>query len=143
MKRFLLIVSLLVASVSASAMGFRSLDLKANLRSDFGVGVGMSFNLPANFKFAPSFNYYFDSGNAFTIDADFRYRFDLPKSFSIYPLAGPLYFHCKDHNNIGLNVGAGFSYDINDAWSVGAEAKYQYVNHFDDFYLSLGVSYLF
>ena len=83
MKRFLLIVSLLVASVSASAMGFRSLDLKANLRSDFGVGVGMSFNLPANFEFAPSFNYYFDSGNAFTVDADFRYRFDLPKSFSI------------------------------------------------------------
>ena len=82
MKRFLLIVSLLVASVSASAMGFRSLDLKANLRSDFGLGVGMSFNLPANFEFAPSFNYYFDSGNAFTIDADFRYRFDLPKSFS-------------------------------------------------------------
>lgn len=143
MKKLFITAILAISALSASAMGIRSLDMKANLREDFGLGLGMTFNLPAKFEFAPSLNYYFNSANTLTIDADFRYRFDLPRDFSLYPVLGPVYFHCDGYNKIGLNIGLGFNYNINDNWAVGAEAKYQYVNHWDDLYLTIGASYLF
>lgn len=124
----------------------KSLDMKANLRGDFGIGLGVTAQLPLKFEFAPSLNYYFNDGNTLTIDADFRYRFDLPRNFSIYPVAGLVYFHCNPHhaiNKIGLNIGAGFAYDINPSWAVGAELKYQYVDNWDDAYLNIGASYKF
>lgn len=124
------------------------MDMKANLRSDFGLGLGVTTELPLNFEFAPSLNYFFGDENALTIDADFRYRFELPKNFSIYPVVGLAYFHCNPDwhdaiNKIGLNIGAGFSYDINAHWAVGAELKYQYVDDWDDAFLTLGASYKF
>lgn len=148
MKKILIAATLCLSAITASAGGLKSVDMKANLRSDFGLGVGITTQLPLNFEFAPSLNYYFSGDNTFTIDADFRYRFELPRNFSIYPTVGLIYFHTKpDHhdgiNKIGLNIGGGFSYDINSSWAVGAEVKYQYVNHWDDVYLTLGASYKF
>lgn len=140
-----LFVSALVAlsAVSASASGLGSVDMKANLRSDFGLGAGVTFLLPKNFEVAPSLNYYFNDSHTLTIDGDFRYRFDLPRNFSVYPLAGPVYFHADDVNKIGLNLGGGFGYDINSKWRIGAELKYQFVDHWDDLYLTIGASYKF
>ena len=148
MKKFLVMMILGISAATASAGGLRSVDLKANLRSDFGLGVGITAELPMNFEFAPSLNYYFDDENVLTINADFRYRFDLPRNFSIYPVVGLVYFHCNPDwhdgiNKIGLNIGAGFAYDINSHWAIGAELKYQYVDDWDDAYFNLGVSYKF
>ena len=115
MKKFLLIAVLCISTISAYASGLRSVDMRANLRSDLGLGIGLTF--------------------------------DLPRNFSIYPLAGILFFHTNHHdhgcNKVGLNIGGGFGYDINSNWNIGLEVKYQYVNDWDDVYLSLGVSYLF
>lgn len=147
MKKFLLIAVLCISTISAYASGLRSFDMRANLRSDLGLGIGLTFDLPKGFEAAPSLNYYFNGDNTLTIDGDFRYRFDLPRNFSIYPLAGILFFHTNHHdhgcNKVGLNIGGGFGYDINSNWNIGLEVKYQYVNDWDDVYLSLGVSYLF
>ncbi len=143
MRKFLILFLIAMTTGIASAEGLKSLDLKANLRSDFGLGVGVTLELPKNFEIAPSFNYYFNSNNTLTLDGDVRYRFDLPRNFSIYPLIGLLYLHCEDVDKIGFNIGGGFNYDINSAWAIGVEVKYQYVDNFDDTYFALGVSYKF
>lgn len=144
MKKLFAIALLAASSAfAANASGFRSFDMKGNLRGDFGLGLGMTFQLPKGFEAAPSLNYYFNDAHTFTIDGDFRYRFDLPRNFSIYPLAGPVFFHCDDVNKLGLNIGGGFAYDINSAWAIGMELKYQYVGDWDDVYFTLGVSYKF
>lgn len=80
MKKILLLVILSISAFAANAGGVRSLDLKANLRHDFGLGVGVTFQLPKNFEIAPSLNFYFNDGNMLTTDLDFRYRFELPKT---------------------------------------------------------------
>ena len=143
MKKILILLLLAMTTGIASAEGLKSVDLKANLRSDFGLGVGVTLELPKNFEIAPSFNYYFNSNNTLTLDGDVRYRFALPRNFSIYPLAGILYLHNEDANKIGFNIGGGFNYDINSAWAIGVEVKYQYIDNFDDTYFALGVSYKF
>ena len=85
--------------------------MKANLRSDFGLGIGVTFQLPRN--------------------------------FSLYPILGPVFFHADDYNKLGVDIGLGFAYDINSHWAIGAEGKYQYVDDWDDAYLSFCASYKF
>ncbi|HIR38553.1 MAG TPA: porin family protein [Candidatus Limisoma gallistercoris] len=143
MKKLLISALLAVSAIAVQAAGLKQLDMRANLRSDFGLGVGVTFQLPKNFEVAPTLNYYFNDVHTLTIDADFRYRFELPRNFDLYPLAGPIYFHCDDVNKIGLNIGGGFAYNINSAWAIGLELKYQYVDHWDDVYLTIGAAYKF
>lgn len=143
MKKFFIATILAVAAVLPASAQVRSLDMKANLRSDFGLGIGVTFQLPRNFEFAPSLNYYFNDSNTLTIDGDFRYRFELPRNFSIYPILGPVFFHADDYNKLGVDIGLGFAYDINSHWAIGAEGKYQYVDDWDDAYLSFCASYKF
>ena len=128
MKKLFLTAMLVIAAITAQAAGLRQLDI---------------FQLPKNFEVAPTLNYYFNDVHTLTIDADFRYRFELPRNFDIYPLAGLVYFHCDDVNKIGLNIGGGFNYNINSSWAIGLELKYQYVDHWDDLYLSIGAAYKF
>lgn len=54
MKKILLLVILSISAFAANAGGVRSLDMKANLRHDFGLGLGVTFELPKNFEIAPS-----------------------------------------------------------------------------------------
>ena len=103
MKKFLIATILAVAAVLPASAQVRSLDMKANLRSDFGLGIGVTFQLPRNFEFAPSLNYYFNDSNTLTIDGDFRYRFELPRNFSLYPILGPVFFHADDYIHTGLS----------------------------------------
>ena len=123
MKKFFIATILAVAAVLPASAQVRSLDMKANLRSDFGLGIGVTFQLPRNFEFAPSLNYYFNDNNTLTIDGDFRYRFELPRNFSLYPILGPVFFHADDYNKLGVDIGLGFAYDINSHWAIGAEAQ--------------------
>ena len=116
MKKFFIATILAVAAVLPASAQVRSLDMKANLRSDFGLGIGVTFQLPRNFEFAPSLNYYFNDSNT---------------------------LHADDYNKLGVDIGLGFAYDINSHWAIGAEGKYQYVDDWDDAYLSFCASYKF
>ena len=50
MKKFFIATILAVAAVLPASAQVRSLDMKANLRSDFGLGIGVTFQLPRNFS---------------------------------------------------------------------------------------------
>lgn len=146
MRKVFLSVAMCAVTMVASAQ-IKSVDLKANMRSDFGLGIGITTALNEKIDFAPSFNYYFtDGSNPFTIDADFHYNFDLADSFTLYPMAGAVLFHVTDFTKIGLNLGAGARYQVNEKIGVFAEAKYQFLfdaNGADDTFFSLGVNYSF
>lgn len=147
MKKIILMAVMCVMTVSAMAQ-IKSIDVKGNLRGDFGLGVGITMPLQENIDFSPNFNYYFTEGTIFTIDADFHYNFNLDQNWTVYPLIGLLWFHSapeigEDYNKIGANIGGGARYHIDSQWAVFSEAKYQWVSDFDETFFSLGVSYKF
>ncbi len=144
MKKFLAALVLGVMAISASAQ-VKSIDVKGNLRHDFGVGVGITADLTHNFELSPSFNYYFGDVKFFHIDADFHYNFDLGSNFTVYPIVGATYYHAdggeggEDFNKFGIDLGAGVKYDFTKRIAGFVEGKYQWVDGGDDSYFSLGV----
>lgn len=138
MKKILSTLVLCVMTLAASAQ-VKSIDIKGNLRSDFGLGIGISADLPKNFEIAPSFNYYFGDHDYFHIDADFHYNVDLGSSFTFYPIVGATYYHADDFDKFGIDLGAGVKYDFTKRLAGFVEGKYQWVDGNDDSYFSLGV----
>lgn len=125
-------------------MIFRTFDMKANLRSDFGIGVGVTMNMiNPNIDFAPSYSYYFrgNDANAWHLDGDFHYNFFFP-TVELYPLVGLTYFRCGS-GYFGVNMGGGVTYNFADEWALKSELKYQLVKHWDDLFFSVGISYRF
>lgn len=131
-------------SMGASAQMIRSFDVKANLRSDFGFGVGMTVNMMVpHLDIAPSYNYYFRDGkNAWHLDADLHYNLDVAPLVELYPLAGVSFFYCGK-GYAGLNLGAGVTYNFSSDWALKSELKYQFVKRWNDLYFSVGLSYRF
>lgn len=160
MKKIFVAFMMCVMAVTASAQ-LKSVDVKADLRGDFGLGAGVTLGLAPNLDFAPNFNYYFvDGGNCFTLDGDFHYNINLDNALTLYPLAGVLWYHAKaddvtidghkvsgaSWNKLGINLGCGLRYDLNAQWGIFAEAKYQFIvdaDGADDTFFSLGVNYKF
>lgn len=147
MKKIFLMAMMCVITTSAFAQ-IKSLEVKGNLRGDFGIGAGLTMPVLEKIDFAPSFNYYFTDGTVFTLDGDFHYNFDLDQNWTLYPLVGLSWFHASaeigdDYNKLGINLGGGARYNINSQWAAFVEAKYQWVNDFDDSFFTLGVSYKF
>ena len=139
MKKIFATLALCVMTLAASAQ-VKSIDIKGDLRHDFGLGVGATFGIVDKIDLAPSFNWYFpEHGHMFTVDADFHYNIDLGKDFTFYPILGAVYFHAEDYNKLGVNIGAGIKYDLNEKIDLFVDGKYQWVDGWDDTYISLGV----
>lgn len=138
MKKIFSTLVLCVMTLAASAQ-VKSIDVKGNLRHDFGIGVGITADLTKNFELSPSFNYYFGDNSYFHIDADFHYNVALGNNFTFYPIVGATYYHAKDYNKFGIDLGAGAKYDFTSRIAGFVEGKYQWVDGADDSYFSLGV----
>ena len=138
MKKIFATLLLAVMTVAASAQ-VKSIDIKGNLRSDFGIGVGITADLTNNFEISPSFNYYFTDPSYFHIDADFHYNIGLGSNFTLYPIVGATYFHADDYNKFGVDLGAGIKYDFTQKIAGFVEGKYQWIDGGDDSYFSLGI----
>lgn len=148
MKKVFLVAVMCIMTITAMGQQIKSVEARANLRGDFGIGAGFTLPIYEQIYFAPNFNYYFTDGTVFTLDADFHYDFDLDQNWTLYPMAGLVWFHASggignDYNKIGANLGGGARYNINSNWAAFAEAKYQWVTDFDDSFFTLGVSYKF
>ncbi len=144
MKKICFLLFACIIGLEASAQMMRSFDAKANLRSDFGFGVGLTVNMMVpHLDIAPSYNYYFRDGkNAWHLDADLHYNFNIDPLVELYPLVGVSCFYCGK-GYAGLNLGAGVTYNFSSEWALKSELKYQFVKHWDDLFFSVGVSYRF
>lgn len=145
MKKLFMLIMVFMLAIAASAQNFelKSLDMKGNFRSDFGMGVGVTMGVDV-FDFSPSYNYYFNSANNYwTIDADFHYNFIVARDVKVYPIAGLAILNCDSSTKIGADLGCGVNYNLNREWSLKGELKYQVIKNWDDLYLSAGLSYHF
>lgn len=139
MKKIILSMILGIMAITASAQ-LKTLDIKGNLRNDFGIGAGVTLGITDKIDFAPAFNYFFAEGdaNVWAIDADFHYNFNVGDNFQVYPILGATLFHAGE-TKFGVNIGAGCQYDFTKKVAAFVDLKYQYVDGWDDTYFSLGV----
>lgn len=146
MKKIFATLALCVMTLAASAQ-VKSIDIKGDLRHDFGLGVGATFGIVNNIDFAPSFNWYFpEHGHMFTVDADFHYDIALGNSgFTLYPVVGVALGNWGggDHSatKLGFDLGGGVKYNVVNNINIFCEGKWQWFNdNCDDAYISLGVN---
>ena len=71
MKKIFVTLALAVMTIAASAQ-IQSVDIKGDLRGDFGLGVGLTTGIVKEIDFAPSFNYYFVNNGQHGLDSWFE-----------------------------------------------------------------------
>ncbi|MDO4960145.1 MAG: outer membrane beta-barrel protein [Prevotellaceae bacterium] len=146
MKKIIFSMLLAIIAVTASAQ-VKTIDIKGDLRHDFGLGVGVTTDLTDNIEFSPAANFYFGDGTNLQFEADFHYKFDLGDDFTLYPIvgAGLNFSHYKFEDesdtdiNFLVNLGCGVQKQLTDNLAGFVECKYQWCGHGGDTYFSLGV----
>lgn len=132
-----------------------------------GLGAKFSYSITDPWRLAASVDYDFKVKNTsvWDINIDAHYQFFFGQGFRVYPLLGftivgyhatapksvqTLYSllgmkaHSVNTTCVGMNIGGGFQYDINDAWGVYTEVKGQCVSRGGSrFVCSVGGCYKF
>ena len=132
-----------------------------------GLGAKFSYSITDPWRLAASVDYDFKvkRTSVWDINVDCHYQFFFGKGFRVYPLLGITVVgyhttppkdlqrafeaagqtaHSVNTTCVGMNIGGGFQYDINDAWGVYTEVKGQCVsNHGSRFVWSVGGCYKF
>lgn len=81
-------------------------------------------------------------------DAEYALYLETCKEYGMTPESKEDYFEGEygegaSDSKIGVNLGAGISYDINEKWAVNFEAKYQLISDFNQALFGVGVAYKF
>ena len=119
-----------------------------------GIQPKVQFYITPRFRSEASFGYYFKRKNRIDWDVNFNFHYTFPikdTGLWIYPLVGVQFLHRHytiegiddDHGRVGLNIGAGVQYDIEENLYVNAEVKYTYTNDYDRGNVCVGIAYRF
>ena len=127
-----------------------------------GVQPKVQFYATSRFRMEASFGYYFKAKERIDWDVNFNFHYLIPMKDTglwIYPILGVQALHrhytyskefkdqspvdYSDKMRVGLNLGAGIQYDVEENLYVNAEMKYTYTNDFDRVNLLVGVGYRF
>ena len=114
----------------------------------------VQFYAASQFRLETSFGYYFKAKERIDWEVNLNAHYLIPMKDSglwIYPILGVQFLHrhytldIDDANQarVGLNVGAGLQYDVEDNIYVNAEVKYTYTNDFDRGNVLIGMGYRF
>lgn len=127
---------------------------------NLGLGVNAEFVIMDNLTIAPSFIYFFPEKNSYvTIDlwelnGNAHYYFLNNEKIGVYGLGGINYTHASAKTDflgystkaksgeVGLNLGGGFKYHLNEQWSPAAELKYV-IGDYDQLVVMMGMKYNF
>ena len=124
-----------------------------------GIGARFQYGILDQLRTEVSVNHYFARKHRSCWDINLNAHYLLNVSnhqFYFYPLAGINYTMTNDKkkpdeypngkgesNHIGLNVGAGFEYELNDHFGVNLEYRHTIVRKVDQGVIGLGVNYKF
>ena len=132
---------------------------------NFGIGGKFQYEIKPNLRLEGAANYFFsrsvgeDYGDLRTwmldANANVQYLIHLTDRLNVYPILGPSLLFAKasdkdggftDHFTgsrvrLGVNIGAGIEYQLNDHLKANADFKYQYHKDFDRPVIAVGVSY--
>ena len=141
--------------------------------TNFGIGAKFQYNLTNPIRLEAGVNYGLKNKGIDVLDvaANVHYLFKVGEKLKVYPLAGLGFARfsgsVEDDDDYGygdwrygdsdddaedssgsatkflFNVGAGVEYPVSDRLSVGAEIKYQYIQHFSRLPISIGITYRF
>ena len=119
-----------------------------------GIGVQAQYYALDNLRVAPEFIFYFKNDNITAYNGNLNVHYLIPKgtALNIYPLAGFSYARYKinliddegekydeKHDRIGLNIGAGAEYQIQEMLHLFAEERFQIMKDFNQSVTVVGV----
>ena len=130
-------------------MGF-NLRGQYSITESIDVVGGLTFYLPNKEKQTILFATFESKTTMWAFDVDGHYNFDIIDKLKVYTLAGLNIAGVSVEVNgtkasdteVGLNIGAGATYEINDQLAGFFETKYT-IGNFDQAVISLGVLYKF
>ena len=133
-----------------------------------GVGARFQYGMLDQLRVEVGFNYFFEHNHTTWWDTNVNAHWlinVLNDHFYVYPIAGLNYTMAKyetaeryeiengetvkipagsyEENHIGLNVGVGAEYELNEHWGVNLEYRHTIMRKVDQGIIGLGVNYKF
>ena len=164
MKKFYAIALVAIMALSASAQVSKG-DIAAGVNLLYGSEIE-SMGLGARFQYSPidhlrgevGINYFFKHNHTtwWDINLNAEWLFTLSENkLYIYPIAGLNYTMVKyslndfgekisdEENHVGLNLGAGMEYEINEHFAVSLEYRHTIIRKVDQGVFAIGANYKF
>ena len=122
--------------------------------SNIGIGAKFQYNVTDPVRLEGSFTYFLEKDyvSMWDLSVNGHYLFPVSDQITVYPLAGLGILGSKasfggfgsaSHSEIGLNLGGGCDYHLNDKVILNAELKYKAGDTWNRLLLSAGVAFLF
>lgn len=118
-----------------------------------GLGARFQYGVTDQLRAEVGFNGFFEHDHMswWDVNLNAHYLVALKSDqLYIYPLAGVNYTMVDfkheakgEENHIGLNVGAGVEYEINDHWGLNLEYRHTIIRKVDQGVIGLGINYKF
>ena len=120
-----------------------------------GIGARFQYGVLDQLRAEVGFNYFFehDHMSCWDVNINAHYLVGLwNEQLYIYPLAGVNYTMVDykgelnekgEENHVGLNLGAGLEYEINEHFGVNLEYRHTIIRKVDQGVIGLGVNYKF
>lgn len=167
MKKFLLLLAMAATMMTANAesgeWAVGGQVVYGSKAKTAGIGLHVKNCLTDAIRLGLSSNYYFKHAgvNAFDVNLEANYLFELGDKVRVYPLAGMVLgiWHADGVNvsyggmdfgvdgqtdsKFGANLGGGIDYLVNDHLGLNAEVKYQIISHASQVVFGIGASYRF
>jgi outer membrane protein X len=152
MKRLFLAMAIVLISMSAMAQrqGDKAVGFNVSYGTEIeniGVGVKGQYMFSENVRGEASFDYFFEKNdiNMWDVNANFHYLVPIADKAKFYPIVGlgltSWYATATDATmKLCINLGGGLQYKIADDLAIGAEAKYQIINHHNQLVVGVGVA---
>lgn len=134
---------------------------------NLSIGVKGQYGITNDIRLEGAFDYFLEKNGMkmWDINANVHYLFPVTEQIKVYPLAGLSYsswntstevFSNNDDNyensgsassastgKIGINLGVGGQYELNEKVTLNAELKYQLISDFSQVVFGVGVAYKF
>lgn len=119
------------------------------------AGLGLTYALSSRVRLAPAVGYVFRhrEQDGFLFNLDCQYVVPVAQRAALYPLAGAVFSSWNRHEpsddtsqrttRLGVDLGAGIEYHATPALRLSAEARFDWVRHYDTGVFTVGISYLF
>ena len=122
---------------------------------NLGIGARFQYGILDQLRGEVGFNYFFEKNQTSCWDVNINAHYLLNlwnEQLYIYPIAGLNYtmvdykgeLNAKgEENHIGLNLGAGVEYELNDHFGVNFEYRHTIIRKVDQGVFGLGINYKF
>jgi len=120
-----------------------------------GLGARFQYGILDQLRAEVGFNYFFEHKHMSCWDVNINAHYLVGlwnEQLYIYPLAGINYTMVDykgelnekgEENHVGLNLGAGVEYELNEHWGVNLEYRHTIVRKVDQGVIGLGLNYKF